>query len=249
MRRGVSNLENTWDSPGYVVQYMLQGRPELAGTAMMRFGVNTLFGFGGLIDLASELGMDYRDTNVDETLFRWGVPEGGYLVVPFGGPGTQRDWSGWVLDYALDPVQLFLPTAAVGVIYAAAWLYLGNSGKDTHELMRLIFIVMSVGVPLLAAHAFLRFQTVRVQVLANAVRYHPGWPRDVPIDMPLDLIDRVRVRRGLAGLVFGGGTLVMDLTTGQKATIADLGDPSGAREAIEVRMNESGEALTGALEY
>ena len=131
VRRGVSNLENTWDSPGYVVQYMLQGRPELAGTAMMRFGVNTLFGFGGLIDLASKLGMDYRDTNVDETLFRWGVPEGGYLVVPFGGPGTQRDWSGWVLDYALDPVQLFLPTAAGTALIAASGVDLLN---DRYEL-------------------------------------------------------------------------------------------------------------------
>ena len=181
----------------------------------------------------------------DEDVLRPGIPHA-HLV---------RDVAGFELDEGVSQPsfrarwQIFLPTAAVGVIYAAAWLYLGNSGKDTHELMRLIFIVMSVGVPLLAAHAFLRFQTVRVQVLANAVRYHPGWPRDVPIDMPLDLIDRVRVRRGLAGLVFGGGTLVMDLTTGQKATIADLGDPSGAREAIEVRMNESGEALTGALEY
>jgi len=110
---------------------MLQGRPELAGTAMMRFGVNTLFGFGGLIDLASELGMDYRDTNVDETLFRWGVPEGGYLVVPFGGPGTQRDWSGWVLDYALDPVQLFLPTAAGTALIAASGVDLLN---DRYEL-------------------------------------------------------------------------------------------------------------------
>ena len=133
--------------------------------------------------------------------------------------------------------QLFLPTIAIAVIYSAAWFYLVNTGKGDYALVRLLVIVMAVGVPLLAAHAFLRYQTIRVQVLPDAVRYHPGWPRDLPIDMPLDLIDRVRVKRGLSGLLFGGGTLVMDLTTGEKAAVADLYDPQGARRTIEQRMS------------
>jgi len=147
--------------------------------------------------------------------------------------------------------QVFLPTVAVAIIYSGAWFYLINTGRDEYALVRLVFIVMSIGVPILAAHAFLRFQTVRVQVLPNAVRYHPGWPRDVPIDMPLDLIDRVRIKRGISGHVFGGGTLVMDLTTGQKAAVADLCNPKGARDAIERRMqrDDDDSSLTGAFEF
>ncbi|MCG6859531.1 MAG: hypothetical protein LJE67_15845 [Salaquimonas sp.] len=134
--------------------------------------------------------------------------------------------------------QLFLPTIAIAVIYSAAWIYLVNAGKGDYALVRLLVIVMAVGVPMLAVHAFLRYQTIRVQVLPDAVRYHPGWPRDLPIDMPLDLIDQVRVKHGLSGLLFGGGTLVMDLTTGEKAAVADLSNPDRAREAIEQRMAE-----------
>jgi phospholipid-binding lipoprotein MlaA len=126
VRQGVTNLNRNWESPGHVVQYALQGRPEFAGAAFMRFGVNTLFGFGGLIDIAGELGIDYRDTNVDETLYRWGVPEGGYVVLPFGGPGTQRDWTGWALDFVLDPVQLVAGPAAGYALVGASTLDLAN---------------------------------------------------------------------------------------------------------------------------
>lgn len=132
--------------------------------------------------------------------------------------------------------QLFMPTLAIAVLYSMAWLYLVTSGRSDYALARLLVIVMAVGVPLLAAHAFLRYQTIRVQILPDAVRYHPGWPRDLPIDMPLDLIDRVRVKHGLSGRVFGGGTLVMELTTGEKAAVADLSDPEGACSEIDRRM-------------
>ncbi|GIL02963.1 MAG: hypothetical protein BroJett030_28620 [Alphaproteobacteria bacterium] len=144
-------------------------------------------------------------------------------------------------DAAAVPVyrarwQLFLPTAAIALLYAAAWTYLYSTGRSDFALARLVIIVMAIGVPLLAAHAFLRYATIRLQVLANAVRYHPGWPRDLPVDMPFELIERVRVKRGLSGLIFGGGTLVMDLTTGAKAAVADLADPDGARAQVEKRL-------------
>ncbi|MEC9343092.1 MAG: PH domain-containing protein [Pseudomonadota bacterium] len=147
--------------------------------------------------------------------------------------------------------QLFLPTLAIALIYSVAWLYLMNTDKGHYALTRLVVIVMAVGVPLLAVHAFLRYQTIRVQVLPDTVRYHSGWPRDLPIDMPLELIDRVRVKRGLSGMLFGGGTLIMDLATGEKAAIADLNDPGGARAAIEQRMpGDAGEAPpAGAFEF
>jgi phospholipid-binding lipoprotein MlaA len=131
VRQGVTNFTRNWDNPGYMVQYTLQGRPGLAGEAFLRFGVNTLLGLGGLIDLAGEMGIDYRDTNFDETFHRWGVPEGGYLVLPFGGPGTQRDWTGYGLDLVSDPVQWVVAPAAGYVLLGAAALDLAN---DRYEL-------------------------------------------------------------------------------------------------------------------
>ncbi|MEZ5791981.1 MAG: PH domain-containing protein [Nitratireductor sp.] len=132
--------------------------------------------------------------------------------------------------------QLFLPTIAIAVLYSMAWTWLVLEERGGGALARLFLIVMAIGVPLLAAHAFLRFQTIRVQVLNDAVRYHPGWPRDLPIDMPLALIDKVSVKRGLSGHLFGGGTLVMELTTGEKAAIADLAEPEAAKSEIDAAM-------------
>lgn len=132
--------------------------------------------------------------------------------------------------------QLFLPTLAIALLYLAGWLIMAGLGRGDGALARIFVLVMAVGVPLLAAHAFLRYQTIRVHVLTNAVRYHPGWPRDLPVDMPMALVAATEVRRGLAGRLFGGGTLVMQLTTGERVAVADLADPDGARAEIDAAL-------------
>lgn len=131
VRRGVTNLKHNWQSPRYFVQYTLQGRPVLLGESFVRFGVNTLFGFGGLLDIAGEMGIEHRETGFDETFHVWGVPEGGYVVLPFGGPGTQRDWTAWGLDILTDPVSLAVPPAAGWTYFGVATLDLVN---DRYEL-------------------------------------------------------------------------------------------------------------------
>ena len=133
-------------------------------------------------------------------------------------------------------LQIYAPTVVILALYFAAWVTMGFYGKSDGGIARLCLFVMSVGVPILALHAFLRHQTIRVQVIESNVRYHPGWPADQPTDMPLDLIERVRVRRGIAGRILHAGTLVLDLTTGQKVAVADLRDPDRAADAIEAAM-------------
>ncbi len=104
VRNGVMNFVDNAGLPAIVIQYALQGRPLLVAETSMRFAVNSTFGLGGLLDPAAEMALPYRETNVDETFYRWGVPEGAYLELPVGGPGTQRDWLGFALDFAVDPV-------------------------------------------------------------------------------------------------------------------------------------------------
>ena len=77
-----------------MIQYGLQGRPVKVAASTTRFLVNTLLGLGGLLDLAMDMGLPYDETNFDETFYRWGLPEGGYVELPLVGPGTQRDWTG-----------------------------------------------------------------------------------------------------------------------------------------------------------
>ncbi len=108
-RNGVTNFVNHSRLPAGAIQYGLQGRPVKVLENSMRFAINTVFGFGGLLDPAAEMGLPYRETGVDETMHVWGVPTGGYLEIPVGGPGTERDWAGYVLDAFADP--LFYLTA------------------------------------------------------------------------------------------------------------------------------------------
>lgn len=130
VRRGITNVRDNWRLPLQVVQYGLQGRGEDAAKSTTRFAVNTLLGLGGLLDIAKEMDLPYDETNFDEVFYRWGLPEGGYLEFPLIGPGTQRDWTGYVLDQAFDPTWYVLPVAATNALLVLGGLDLVNQRYD-----------------------------------------------------------------------------------------------------------------------
>ncbi|MFT3974978.1 MAG: VacJ family lipoprotein [Amaricoccus sp.] len=113
VRRGITNVRDNWRLPSHVVQFALQGQGLEVAKSTTRFLVNTTFGLGGVLDVAKDMNLPYEDTGFNETLFKWGVPEGGYLEMPLGGPGTERDWAAWGLDIVADPVSLVLPQDAL----------------------------------------------------------------------------------------------------------------------------------------
>lgn len=130
-RRTISNLRNNWRLPGHAIQYALQGRGEEVAETTTRFAVNTLLGLGGLLDIATDMGLPYEETGFDEVFYRWGISEGGYLELPVAGPGTQRDWTGYVFDQVLDPTWYVLPVAAGNALLVLGGLDLVN---DRYEL-------------------------------------------------------------------------------------------------------------------
>ena len=135
-RRTVSNLRNNWRLPGHVIQYTLQGRGYEVAASSTRFLVNTVFGLGGLLDVAVDMGLPYRETGFDETFFRWGIPEGGYLELPVVGPGTQRDWTAYVLDQATDPTWYVLPVTASRALLLLGGLDLVNERYELDPVMQ-----------------------------------------------------------------------------------------------------------------
>ena len=66
--------------------------------------INSTVGIGGLIDVASKMGIPYHDNDFGITLGKGGVAEGSYLVLPFAGPLPPRDLVGTGVDVALDPL-------------------------------------------------------------------------------------------------------------------------------------------------
>lgn len=104
VRTGVTNffgnLRDLWSS----VNAALQLRPRESAENLMRFGVNTALGLGGLLDIATEMGIPRTRIDFGQTLGRWGVGSGPYLVLPFFGPSSFRDTVGLVVDSNADLV-------------------------------------------------------------------------------------------------------------------------------------------------
>ncbi len=95
-----SNLGDIWIGANNA----LQGKLEETLSDGMRVLVNTLFGFGGILDIATEMGFAKHDEDFGQTLGRWGVGEGPYFIVPVFGPRTLRDAVVLPVDLAGDDV-------------------------------------------------------------------------------------------------------------------------------------------------
>jgi phospholipid-binding lipoprotein MlaA len=95
------NVADVWTG----VNQLLQGKPMLALGDLSRFAINSTLGFFGVVDLASEIGLPKHKEDFGQTLGRWGVPAGPYLVLPILGPSSVRDTAGLPLDVGADPVR------------------------------------------------------------------------------------------------------------------------------------------------
>lgn len=107
-RTGVRNVLRNLKSPTIVANDVLQGNLTNAGNDVTRFFANTIFGLGGLIDVAGSEGVSYREEDFGQTLGTWGVGNGAYVVLPFFGPSTVRDTTGLIVDTYTDPVRLWM---------------------------------------------------------------------------------------------------------------------------------------------
>ena len=112
LRLGVSNVFNNIDDLFSAVNGLLQGKPEIAGNDLGRVLINTGFGFGGLIDIASDIGIERGMEDFGQTFGVWGFPQGPYLFVPVFGPTTVRDGTGTIVRLYLGPVG-FIPEVAL----------------------------------------------------------------------------------------------------------------------------------------
>lgn len=91
VRTGVTNffanLQDAWS----FVNNTLQLKGEAASNSLVRFGVNTFLGLGGVLDIASEMQIERHTEDFGQTLGYWGVGAGPYLILPLLGPSTVRD--------------------------------------------------------------------------------------------------------------------------------------------------------------
>ncbi|MET0269549.1 MAG: VacJ family lipoprotein [Sphingomonas sp.] len=107
-RRGISRLFANLSEPWSAINNLLQGKPDRAVRNLGRFVVNTTIGVGGLADHATKMGIRPAPEDFGQTLARWGVNGGPYLVLPILGPSTLRDGVGAGVAQLADPYRVCL---------------------------------------------------------------------------------------------------------------------------------------------
>ncbi len=105
VRTGVSNFFSNLDDVWISANNVLQGKFEQGMGDFLRFAFNSTLGLFGAIDIASDMGLEKHNEDFGQTLGKWGLGSGPYLVLPFLGPSTVRDGISLLLiDAKGDPV-------------------------------------------------------------------------------------------------------------------------------------------------
>lgn len=97
-RTGVRNFFSNLNDVTVLANDVLQFKLKQSASDLMRLSLNTTLGLAGLLDIASEAGLRKHDEDFGQTLGRWGLGSGAYLVLPFFGPSSVRDAVGLGVD-------------------------------------------------------------------------------------------------------------------------------------------------------
>ena len=106
----IRNLILNLKQPVTFANAVLQLDFEAASRSIFRFVINSTFGIAGSIDVAGHMDVRRDKRDFGQTLATWGVPMGGFFVLPLYAQTNTRDLLGGLVDGVLDP--MFLITGA-----------------------------------------------------------------------------------------------------------------------------------------
>jgi phospholipid-binding lipoprotein MlaA len=110
-RTSVSNIFHNIETPVRFVNALLQADPKAAGIELVRVIINSSVGIGGIFDVMKQNpSFQPQEKDFGQTLGKYGIGNGLYIVWPFLGPSTARDTVGLVGDIYLDPVNYIKPS-------------------------------------------------------------------------------------------------------------------------------------------
>ena len=86
VQTGIRNVFDNVDTTIVMVNDLLQGQFKPFVNDFSRLLLNTTLGIGGLFDPATAAGLEKNDRDFGQTLGKWGVESGPYVVVRSSGP-------------------------------------------------------------------------------------------------------------------------------------------------------------------
>lgn len=112
VRTGVSNFFNNLRDVVSMGSNLLRLDIKRASEDLVRVGINTTFGLGGLIDIARAGGVPDNKSTLGDTFASWGWKNSNYFIYPLAGPSTVRDSVGRTIISAYPVQNTFLETPA-----------------------------------------------------------------------------------------------------------------------------------------
>ena len=103
VRTGVSNFVDNLGYPIVIVNDLLQARFTIFARDTGRLLMNTTLGIGGLLDPATQAGLEKNENDFGLTFGHWGIAKGPYFVIPFLGPSDVRDGLGRIPNAYFSP--------------------------------------------------------------------------------------------------------------------------------------------------
>ena len=136
VKRGVSNFFNNIDDINVVVNDMLQWKLQQAKQDSARLLLNTTIGLGGVIDVASSMGLHKHYEDFGQTFGVWGFGNGAYMMLPLFGASTVRDTAGLVADMFFNPISWIDERDTRTAFYAMDMVDTRISYMDAESLIR-----------------------------------------------------------------------------------------------------------------
>ena len=149
---GVTNFFNNLGMVVTTFNDAVQLKGEKVPVDVARFLTNLTFGIFGLIDVATELKIEYRHEDFGQSLGYWGVGSGPYVVLPILGPSTVRDGLGLAVDFVVSPyyywedhTRVRWEVLAVSIVNTRANLLpaervLDESGVERYTFLRDVYL-------------------------------------------------------------------------------------------------------------
>ena len=148
VRSGIGNFFNNLRDIVSVGSNLLRLNISKASTDLVRVGINTTFGFGGLIDIAGAAQMPNNKNTLGDTFASWGWKNSNYFVYPLLGPSTVRDALGNTIVSVYSPEKFALGNGA------GYWAATGVKALDTRA--NLLELTDGVNQVALDRYAFIR---------------------------------------------------------------------------------------------
>lgn len=147
VNKGVYNFFDNLADVNTGINNLLQGKFKHAMSDTGRVLVNTTMGFAGIFDIASKMNLEKHNEDFGQTLGKWGIGSGPYLVVPVLGPSSVRDRIGYAFDSVMNPVnyvkddEVRLALVVAGVLETRATLLdatdiLDQAALDSYAFQR-----------------------------------------------------------------------------------------------------------------